>query len=226
VQAYFGAVPSAVRVSCEGLHGPLADQLLTYAAGQEANLLLVGHRRSHPARWALARRLAMQAPCSVWLVPEGSPATLRRVLAPTDFSESAAGALAVATSLVWLSGQAECLALHVDAAEAGVVSGDEDSGVCGREEAFWRFVGAVDCHGVQVRPMFVHGANVALAIRRVARLQGVDLTVLAVRGQSHSAAIPLGSVTEDSIITTRVPLLVVKHGGIRSGVPQALPDKS
>jgi outer membrane protein OmpA-like peptidoglycan-associated protein len=51
------------------------------------DLILVGHGRGHSGKRALARRLAMKAPCSVWVVPEGAPARLNRILVPVDFSD-------------------------------------------------------------------------------------------------------------------------------------------
>ena len=45
------------------------------------------------------------------------------------------------------------------------------------------------------------------------------------RGRSRSAAILLGSVTEETIIETGLPLLAVKHFGARMGVLQALLDR-
>jgi hypothetical protein len=48
---------------------------------------------------------------------------------------------------------------------------------------------------------------------------------MATRGRSRSAAILLGSVTEEMIIQARVPLLAVKHFGARMGVVQALLDR-
>ena len=49
--------------------------------------------------------------------------------------------------------------------------------------------------------------------------------MMATRGRSQSAAILLGSVTEEMIIETPMPLLAVKHFGARMGVLQALLDR-
>jgi sulfate permease, SulP family len=62
-------------------------------------------------------------------------------------------------------------------------------------------------------------------INRVAAQRGCDLVVMASRGRSRSAAILLGSVTEATIVETRVPLLVVKHFGAQLGMLQALLEK-
>jgi nucleotide-binding universal stress UspA family protein len=226
VRTHFIDVPASVRVACDVLKGPLIDRLLAYAAEQEVELLLVGHRRSHPGRWMLARRLAMKATCSVWLVPEGVPAVLSRILVPIDFSEHAADTLCVATSLARLNGSADCLALHVYFNEARATYAEYDQVLRGKEaQAYQQFIAPINTQGVPVTPLFEEGANVAHVIDRVAAKEGANLIVMATRGRSRSAAILLGSVTEETIIETRIPLLVVKHFGARLGVLQALLDR-
>jgi hypothetical protein len=59
----------------------------------------------------------------------------------------------------------------------------------------------------------------------VADREGADLIVMSTRGRSRSAAILLGSVTEETIIESRLPLLAVKHFGARMGVLEALLDR-
>ena len=226
VKQHFGAVPPTCRVSCDVLKGPLIDRLLEYAAEQEVELLLVGRRPGPAGRHALARRLAMKAPCSVWLVPDGAPATLERLLVPIDFSEPSADTLRVATSMARLSGHPMCLALHVYFNEARATYEEYDRVLRGQEEEAYRhFIAPINTQGVTVTPLFEEGANVAHVIGRVAEKHGADLLVMATRGRSRSAAILLGSVTEDTILETRLPLLVVKHFGARLGVLQALLDR-
>jgi nucleotide-binding universal stress UspA family protein len=226
VRGHFAGLPEAVQLSFEVLSGPLMDRLLAQAAERETDLFFVGHRQNQPGRRALARRLAMKAPCSIWMVPEGAAPGVRRILVPIDFSDHAADALAVATSLARLLGLPECLALHVYFNEARATYEEYDQVLRGREDdAFRRFLAPINCQGVRVVPAFEEGANVPHVILRAAKKQQADLIVMATRGRSRSAAILLGSTTEDTIIDTPVPLLVVKHFGARLGVLQALLDR-
>jgi nucleotide-binding universal stress UspA family protein len=226
VRDHFTDVPDTVTTAFDVLPGPLFDRLLAYTAEQPIDLLLLGHRRDHPGRWALARRLGMTAPASVWMVPEGSPAALDRILVPVDFSDHTADSLRVAASMAALAGHAECLALHVYFNEATVTYEGYDAILRGREaEAFEQFVAPIDTQGVRVTPVFEEGANVAHVVNRVAERDGCDLVVMASRGRSRSAAILLGSVAEETIRETRVPLLVVKHYGARMGFLEALFEK-
>jgi nucleotide-binding universal stress UspA family protein len=227
VQQHFAKVPEDVAVFCDVLKGPLLDRLLAFVTEQESDLLLLGHARAHPQRGALARRLATKAPCSVWMVPESSPPRIARILVPTDFSEHSADTILVATSLAELLGHTEILALHVYFNEARVTYEEYDQVIRGQErELFDRFLAPINCHGVSVQPLFEEGADVAHVINRVAEREKADLIVMATRGRSRSAAILLGSVTEETIAATQVPLLVVKHFGARIGVVQALLDRS
>lgn len=227
VQAHFRAVPAGVRLAYAVLSGALIDQLLIYAAEHGSDLLFVGQRRGDSGSRALARRLAMKAPCSIWVVPESAPPPrLRRLLVPIDFSEPAADAMRVALALAQQGPQADCLALHVFFNEARVTYEEYDQVLRGQEElALRRFLQPIDCHGIAVTPLFREGAHVGRLINQVAEEEAVDLVVMATRGRSRSAAILLGSVTEETIVEARVPLLVVKHFGARMGVLQALLDR-
>ena len=226
VQRHSAGMPASVQVAYDVLSGPITDQLLAQAADKQIDLLFLGHRLDPPGRKPLARRLAMKAPCSVWMVPQDSKAALRRILVPVDFSESAADSLRVATSLAALSREADCLALHVYFNEAVITYEEYGRVLRGQEEqAFQQFILPIDCHGVKVTPFFKEGVNVAHIIDRTAEQQGVDLIVMATRGRSRSSSILLGSVTEEMILASRVPILVIKHFGARLGVLQALLDR-
>jgi sulfate permease, SulP family len=226
VQRHSSGMPASVRVAYDVLTGPLTDQLLAHAAEKQTDLLLMGHRVDPPGRKPLARRLAMKAPCSVWMVPQNSKPGLRRILVPIDFSEPAADSLQVATSLAAMSQGAECLALHVYFNEAVITYEGYGQVLRGQEEqAFRQFIAPINCHGVKVTPLFEEGANVAHVIARAAKQHEADLIVMATRGRSRSSSILLGSVTEEMILEARVPILIVKHFGARLGVLQALLDR-
>jgi nucleotide-binding universal stress UspA family protein len=226
VQEAFAEVSDVVKVYVNVLKGPLLDRLLGFAAEQEVDLVLVGHETRHSGRRALARRLAMKAPCSVWMVPDEAPSSISRILVPIDFSPPAADALSVAVSLARLCGVPECLALHVYF-DPGVARYDEyDAVLRGQEQAaFEKFVAPLDCQGVRVEPLFVESANVPHAIGRVAQERGIDLIVMGTRGRTRSAAILLGSETDQTLIETRTPILIVKHFGARLGLLRALLEK-
>ncbi len=184
VQPHFAHVPATLQVIYDVLAGPLVDRLLTHVAEKQVDLLLVGDHRGPSDRRALVRRLAMKAPCSVWLVPEGSQPAFQRLLIPIDFSDHAADSLRVATTLARLRGRAECLALHVYFNEAAITYEEYDQVLRGQEEqAYRQFIASINCQGVKVRPAFEEGVRVGHVIGRVAEQQGADLIVMGTRPQ-------------------------------------------
>jgi nucleotide-binding universal stress UspA family protein len=218
-------LPHDLDVGYHLLEGPLTDQLLTHVAERGTHLLFVGHRREHSGRKALARRLTMKAPCSVWMVPEDSPPRFDRLLVPVDFSETAADSVRVATSLAAIAGTVECQALHVYFDDTAITYEGYDAVLKGEErEAYQRFMATVDTHGVTVTPLFESSPHVADTILRVADRERADLIVLATRGRSRSSAILLGSTAEEVIIDTPRPVLMVKHFGAALGVLEAILD--
>lgn len=210
------------RVRCDVLMGQPLDRLIQYSADEQIDLLMVGHALCRPRRSALGRRLAMKAPCSVWLVPEGTTRSIRRILVPCDFSQHAAEAATVAVSLARIVG-AECIALYVYLNESreeyeeyeGLVRGHED-------QVLANFLSPLDVATVPITPVFAEGVDVADVIRREAGEREVDMVVMSTRGRSSSAAILLGSVTEQVIVDSQVPLLAVKHLGAQLSALQAL----
>jgi nucleotide-binding universal stress UspA family protein len=227
VRQHFEEAPDAVAKFYHVLREPLLDTFLEFASEKSIDLILLGHQRSHNVRRSLARRLAMKAPCSVWMVPEDTPDRVQQILVPIDYSEHSADALSVATALAHGFGLSQCLALHVyfnDATttfeEYGNILHDQD------ERTFQRFVAPLDTHGVRVIPLMEEGAIVSHVVDRVAGREEVDLIVINTRGRSQSSAILLGSVAEQILLESHIPVLVVKHFGARMTVLQALLDKA
>lgn len=218
-------LPPDLEVTYRLLEGFLTDQLLTHVAESGTDLLFVGHRSEHSGRKALARRLAMKAPCSVWMVPQDSAPQFGRLLVPVDFSEPAADSVRIATSLAAIAGTAECQTLHVYFDDTVITYEGYDAVLKGEErEAYERFIAPVDTCGVRVTPLFEASPHVADSILRVAERERADLLVLSTRGRSRSSAILLGSTAEDVIINTRRPVLLVKHFGATLGVLEAILD--
>ncbi len=220
---HLGSLSASIVLKHEIRRGPLLDRLLEYASSAQVDLALVGHRQDHPLRRSLVRRLAKLSPCSVLLVPEGSAASVQRILVPIDFSPSAAYALGVAVKLGALVHVNKLTALHVYFDEARTTyEGADESIRAGETAQFETFVKPIKTFGVEIEPLFRDGVNPAHAIRHAADELAIDLIVMETRGRTPSAAVLLGSVTQETLVETRVPVLVVKHSGTQIGLLRAL----
>lgn len=207
----------------EIMEGNVLDQLLALTAKQPVDLLLVGCRLDRNGRPRLAQRLAMSAPCSIWMAPQGTPPQLSRILAPIDYSTHSAAALSIASALA-KEANGKCLALHVYFDESAFRFPEQAEERKRQQMAnLEKFVAQIP--GVpaeEVGKLVEESVNVAPAILRVAADQGCDLIVMDTRGRTAAAAILLGSETAETMNTSRLPVLVIKKQGAHMGLLQAI----
>jgi nucleotide-binding universal stress UspA family protein len=223
VEQHFGRPTADFRAVYHAAEGARLDQLLNLAAVHSRDLVVMGHRAARSGRRSLARRMAMISPASIWLVPEGSPAKISRILVPTDFSIHSADALKVAVEVGRAANIRELHAVHIFFDPSTIRYDEHVAEVVGQEEsAFRKFIADIDTQGIRVEPTLQEGTHPAHAILRVAERHGSDLIVMNTRGRSNAASVLLGSVTSDTMAATHVPLLAVKHFGAHMSLMQAL----
>jgi nucleotide-binding universal stress UspA family protein len=221
---------------CDVLHGSITDRLLDYVTEFQADLVLIGSKRHK-----LGARLAMVAPCSVAVVPNGHPPRMTHLLIAFDFSEAAADTLRWATGFAAADPSIRCTALHVMTHESTDLFAGAESEI-EQAETMRRILANANRHGVEVTPRLaavvrstdvgrshrffppagIQGSDVAHTILAEAEACGADCVALSTRGRSRSASILLGSVTEKVIERADVPLLVGKHGGRNLGLASIL----
>jgi nucleotide-binding universal stress UspA family protein len=214
VGSLFDNIAGTVNISYHVLEGDLTDRLLEFASDVGSDVIVVGHQARRRGRRSLARRLAQKAPCSVWMVPEGSPASLTHIIAPIDFSERSADSLAEAIALAALAGLKRITVLHVHHGKSAGALDEWGKPVRGHElEVLDRFLGPIELRGVEIAPRFVEAPSVSEAVQRLVREENADLVVMGTRGRSRAASVLLGSETEQVMIESHIPVLVVKHFG-------------
>ena len=223
VRRMFGPPPPPCRANFHVVRGSRIDQMIGLAVEHERDLIVLGHRRMRSGRRSLARRLAMLAPCSVWLVPEDSPPVVANILVPIDFSSHSADSLATAVAIARAGGLSSLRTVHVFFDPSSIRYDEHVDEILGQEEsAFETFLAGVDTQGVRVEPIFQESTHPAEAILRLAENCGSDLIVMSTRGRSHAASVLLGSVTSQTMSATKIPLLAVKHYGSKLTLLEAL----
>lgn len=209
VARHFGSRP---RVTAEVTNGAPIDRLLQIAGQGAYDLLLIGHHRKQGGRRSLARRLAMKAPCAVWMVPDGSPAQVTSVLTPIDYSERSGQALRTGCEIAAATA-ARVTAVHVSFDNAA------------SDAAYLDFERQWAVPGMPVKARFENNPGVTATIARVAAEEEADLVVMGTRGRTIAAAILLGSESEQMIRETDIPILLVKKAGERRGLLELLLDE-
>jgi nucleotide-binding universal stress UspA family protein len=142
--------------------------------------------------------------------------SIHKIICPTDFSDSAAAALAESLRLARWFG-AKVIVLHV-MPFAVPVGGDvgyipvpiANDGAVRKEKLLEtrRFVDAMKHTGVPVEPMVREG-NASEEIRRTVRETRADLVVMGTHGRSGFQRLTLGSVTEAVLLDPPAPVLTV-----------------
>jgi sulfate permease, SulP family len=216
-------LPEGSTVTTTVLEGVRIDSLIELVGEKRLDLIVMGHRKRRSGLRSLAQRLAMIAPASIWMIPEGAPRQMAKVLAPVDFSEYSADSLSVAMAIAERRGLTECLSLHVYFDPSTIRYYENIRAVRGNEQKeFADFLKPIEQHGVTLQPMFEESSKVADTILRTMEQQGVELVVMSTRGRSRAASILLGSTTSQVMVACRVPILVVKHFGARLNLLQVL----
>jgi len=148
---------------------------------------------------------------------------IRRILAPTDFSEISDGCVDQAVELARALGS-EVVLLH--AVEPVVLAGDlfgasavanvmEELQRAARQGLALRLERLRKRRGIRCRSVLVNGTAAAAIVDTAVRL-GVDLIMMATHGRSGLSHLFLGSVAERVLRGARCPVLTVPATSVRT----------
>jgi nucleotide-binding universal stress UspA family protein len=177
-----GLAPPRVRLLAE----LDVDAAFEAASAARADLLVMRHPRAFDRPRALARRLLVESPCSICLVPEGAPARIDCILTGISLDESGRHLLDRAASLYRSTRAQELIALYSCFHDS--VCSDEDQHqefVSERTLALLRFMTKARPAGVSCTPLIEEAAEPHRALARVAAERSADLVVV---GRRRGAA--------------------------------------
>ena len=199
------------------------EVILDYAKRHAIDLVVMGtHGRrglAHAFLGSVAERIVREARCAVLTVGPGTaaPGAIRRILAPTDFSDNAAEAVRVAGALA-ISYQAAVDLLHIISAPVlpdvyglgllwtdivpDVVQRSQEALELLAERALGHYAGAVR-------------AKVGVPADAIIRAAAdADLVVMATHGLTGLKRFALGSVTERVVQHAPCPVFTVRHADV------------
>lgn len=203
----------------KAVEGNPLKELLSDIANKDIDLVLIGRKADIKGTRMLPVKIARKAPCSVLVVPEDVKPSIKKILVPIDFSENSLRAVDVALAFASSKPNLSIQFLHVYQLPIGYSKTgktDIQFGEIMKSNAiksYIEFIKKIDLKDVPNAVEFVLDDKPAKAIKRAIESDKIDLIVLGARGMSENAGILLGSVTENLLLTTNVPLIAVKKKG-------------
>lgn len=201
------AVPQSIDCRCQVEMGKAFVSVIHSARRLMADLIIIGVHRSPSFRdhflGTTAEKLIRKSPPPVLIVKQPPQTTYRRVLVPTDFSESSVRALA---SALILAPQASIELLHVYSywgeGRLNMAAYSKDVLEQYRREAKNIAKASMDkmlqengIEGHRVKQHLRQGHAASVIVKFAKELQ-VDLVVMGTTGRSELRQVLLGSVTE------------------------------
>ncbi|MCP4197646.1 MAG: universal stress protein [Proteobacteria bacterium] len=230
--AYLGEFDVSVR-HCKKVSGFPLTEILQFAKLNDIDLIIVG--RNHGELFErgdkalLARRIVRRATCSVMTLSENFQPECNKIVVPCRDSECSANALSAACEIAAASG-GEVEALNVFyvypvSYQTGISTSDhQDVLQKHAEEECGRLIARAETGGAKVSAACFPDLRLdpVRVILERCKETACDLIVIGARGRTGAAGILLGTVTEQLIRVSPVPVLAIKKKGELIGVLRAL----
>ena len=190
--------------------------LLGQIKDHEIDLVVIGREPHSDTARKLPIKLARKAPCSVLIIPEEAKPHITSIVVPIDFSHHAKDAVDMAVDFAIASKIPKITLLHL----FQLPSGYSKNGKCEDEfceimkanarEEYSYFIENIDFKGIETEIHIAHDEHLAQGILNEIEQQGGDLIIVGARGRDAGAGVLMGSITEDMIARSPVPILAVK----------------
>lgn len=223
---------SGLRIEIAVLEGLVAESITEYAHSQGIKLIILSsHGRSGLSQWGISsvtQKIIFSAPTSVLIIRAHQPAASEsierqytRIVVPLDGSRRAENVLPMVTLLARFH-QSRIHIVHVvktpemarqmPPAREDVELSDRIV-ARNREEAI-RYLDQVRLHspldGIDVQIHLLTSDNAAAALHELAEKEGIDMVALSAHGYSGNNQWPYGSMVNNFILYSKVPLLIVQ----------------
>jgi nucleotide-binding universal stress UspA family protein len=221
-----------LRIEAAVLEGLVAESITEYALSRGAKLVILSsHGRSGLSQWGISsvtQKIIFSAPTSVLIIrahlPVNSESIERqylRMMVPLDGSRRAENVLPMVTLLARFH-QSRISIVHVVktpemARQMPLAREDvelsEQVVARNREEAI-RYLEQVRLHspleGIDVQINLLTSDNAAAALHELAEKESIDMVALSAHGYSGNNQWPYGSMVNNFILYSKVPVLIVQ----------------
>ena len=223
---------SGLRVEVTIMEGLVAESIADFAQSQGMKLIILSsHGRSGLSQWGISsvtQKIIFSAPTSVLIIRAHQPTAsdlderlYTRIMVPLDGSRRAENVLPMVTVLARFH-QSRIHLVHVVRApemarQMPLAREDVDLSnrviTRNREEAI-RYLDQVRLHsaleGIDVETHLLTDDNAASALHEFADQEHIDLVALSAHGYSGNNRWPYGSMVNNFILYSKVPLIIVQ----------------
>ncbi|GAA5496592.1 hypothetical protein Rhal01_02777 [Rubritalea halochordaticola] len=216
VEAHKGSADSSTfRYAVIGGNGEVPT-ILKAIQEQESDVIVVGKRSFGSG---MPVRLARKAPCSVMSVPEGSTPEFKKIMVTTDFSKYSKEALELAIQIAKRRGIPEIDSVHVynlgrQSHKLTIPESTQlEIAADFAKERHDEFIADTDLQGITVHTHNYNNRYTYDALQAAANQLGSNLIIVSCRGKNALTAWLLGSVAENLLTESEVPVLAAKMRG-------------
>ncbi len=209
-----------------------AGDLLHTANKFDADLIIIGKKKTLDGTGVTTMRLARRASCNLLIIPEGAKPKADKVLVPIDFSNYSKLALEQTIDFAVKNGSIpEIVCQNVYMVPAGYhytgKTYKEFAEIMKKnaEEDYAKFMKKIDPRGIKITAEYSLDTNDNLAsdIYDLAEKINPDFVIIGAKGRTAAAAIFLGSLAEKMVNENmNHPLLVVRFKGKNAGLFESL----
>jgi nucleotide-binding universal stress UspA family protein len=223
---------SGLRIETAVLEGLVAESITEHAQNQGSKLIILSsHGRSGLSQWGISsvtQKIIFSAPTSVLIIRARQPATndtldqqYTRVMVPLDGSRRAENVLPMITHLARFH-RSQVHIVHVVKTpemarqmplEREDIELSERIVARNREEAI-RYLDQVRLNspleGIDVQTRLLTSDNAAAALHELAAKENIDMVALSAHGYSGYNQWPYGSMVNNFILYSQLPLLIVQ----------------
>lgn len=207
-------LPESTRVSYHVEEGNATNRSLAMVLEMDCDLVVTGGDLPQ-----MAIRLARKAPCSVCIVPANAPTNVRRPMVAIDFSEYSRYACKLGIALAAASAGKLPVLVNLSQIPRGYKWGTfSEEEFIASNDAYARGKMAEFCRGLDepeeaYTTAVHHHESVPFGLLEYAGENEIDCIVAGCRGRDALSALLLGSVIEQIMMHSSVPVFAIKAKG-------------
>ncbi len=233
-----GLKKSGLAVTTTAIEGPVSESIIDFAQTQNVKLIVLSsHGRSGISKWGISsvtQKIIFSAPSSVLIIRAQPPTEegskdkwlYDHIMVPLDGSKRAEIVLPMVAMFAHFH-KSQIHLVHVigtpEMARQLPLSHEDqelsDKIIARNQEEASHYLEQIRVHspldGIEVKTHIIASPNVAVALHEFSENEKIDLVALSAHGYTGNNQWPYGSMVNNFILYSRIPLLIVQDLPVR-----------